>query len=806
MKLSLSWIRDFVDVDLPPAELARRLTDAAAEVEDWEVIGGEWDPALVRVAEVIDVRPHPNADRLKLAIVDAGEGPQQVVCGAPNVAPGQKVAFATEGAMLYDGHSGEPVRLKARAIRGVESAGMVLSERELGLGDDHTGILVLDASARVGRPLVEELGDVVFNISTWANRADQLGVLGMAREIAAILGLPLREPDRSHGSSGRAVEEFVSVSIEDPDLCRRFTASIIENVTIGPSPAWMQQRLLRHGMRPINNLVDITNYVMLETGQPLHAFDYDLVRGHRIIARRAKPGEHLVTLDGVERALDPDMLVICDGEGPIGIAGVMGGGNSEVNEGTKTILLEVANFHPGSIRRTSALLKLRTEASLRFEKGIGPEMAEYAQHRALHLYEQIAGGKVARGLVDVFPGKQPPREIVLTSARIEQVLGIDVPAAEVQRILAALGFNVAAVGDGTFVVRPPFWRPDVAIADDVIEEIIRIYGHDKLPITMLRGTLPEPEFNPVRSMRERIRRLAVALGFQETVNYTLTTREALAKVVPPDDDLRSNPLAVVNPVAAQHRYLRTSLRGDLLRNYAANRSHEEGPLRLFEIGVEYLPNEADLPHEHPVACFVLGGPREGRWARAAGDALDFFDLKGALEAMGHHLRVDVSFEAAEEFGLLPGHVAAIRAGGEKVGIIGQVHPDTAAAFDIDEPVFLAELWVEALARAAREAPAYEPPPRYPPVRQDIAIVVDANLPADRVLQLVRAHRAGDVRLRADIFDEYRGAGIPEGKKSLALALRYQAANRTLTDQDVARIQQGLLARLEQEFGAHLRSG
>ncbi|GAB4321094.1 MAG: phenylalanine--tRNA ligase subunit beta [Dehalococcoidia bacterium] len=708
--------------------------------------------------------------------------------------------------MLFDGHTGERARLKTRAIRGVESAGMVLSERELGLGDDHTGILVLDPSARIGRPLVEHFGDVVFNISTWANRADQLGVLGMAREIAAMLDLPLREPDCSHGDSGHPVEDFVSVTIEDPDLCRRFTASIIEDVKLGPSPEWMQQRLLRHGMRPINNLVDITNYVMLETGQPLHAFDYDLVRGRRIVARRAKPGEHLVTLDGIDRALDPEMLVICDGEGPVGIAGVMGGGNSEVNERTRTILLEVANFHPGSIRRTSALLKLRTEASLRFEKGIGAEMAEYAQHRALHLYEQLAGGRVARGLVDVFPGRQPPPEIVLTGARVEQVLGIAVPAPDVTRILGALGFKVDAVADDTFVVRPPYWRPDVLIADDVIEEIIRIYGHDKLPVTMLRGTLPEPEFNPVRTMRERLRHLAVALGFQETINYTLTTREELAAVVPPDDPVRTQPLSVLNPVAAQHKYLRTSLRGNLLRNYASNRSHEDGALRLFEVGVEYLPVEADLPRERPVVCLVLGGPREGRWARAAGDRLDFFDLKGAIEAMSHHLRVDATFQPAHQFGLLPGHAATVHAAGEQVGLLGQLHPDTAAAFDIDEPVFLAELWVEELARVAREAPAYEPPSRFPPVRQDIAIIVDAGLPAGRVLQLVRAHRAGDVRLTADVFDEYRGPGIPDGKKSLALALRYQASDRTLTDEDVARIQQGLVTRLEKEFGARLRGG
>ncbi|MCC7090053.1 MAG: phenylalanine--tRNA ligase subunit beta, partial [Dehalococcoidia bacterium] len=460
MKLSLNWLREFVDVDLPVPELARRLIDATAEVESWETIGANWEPDKIRVARVLSVEPHPNADRLRLVTVDAGSGTQQVVCGAPNVAPGQKVAFATEGARLRDGHTGESTVLKLRPIRGVESAGMVLSEKELGLSDEHEGILVLPDDAVVGRPLVEVLGDVVFDISTWANRADLLGVLGFGRETAALTGKVLREPDRTYTESGRNVAELVSVTIEAPDLCRRFTASVIEGVTIGPSPAWMQERLQKAGMRPINNVVDITNYVMLETGQPLHAFDYDLVRGKQIVARRAVPGEKLVTLDGIEREFDGEMLLICDGGGPVGIAGIMGGGNSEVSESTKNVLLEVANFRAGSIRRTSTHLKLRTEASLRFEKGIGPEMAEYAQRRALHLFEQLTGGAVAKGLVDVYPGKQPRPAIIVEDERIARVLGIQVPVEDVRRILTDLGFVCHFVPPGRYSVQPPDWRPD----------------------------------------------------------------------------------------------------------------------------------------------------------------------------------------------------------------------------------------------------------------------------------------------------------------------------------------------------------
>ncbi|GIW18451.1 MAG: phenylalanine--tRNA ligase beta subunit [Tepidiforma sp.] len=804
MKISLNWLREYVDVRLPIEELARRITDAVAEVEGWRTIGEMWDPALVRVAKVVAVDPHPNADRLRLATVDTGERTVQVVCGAPNLAVGQTVAFASEGARLFDGHTGEPTRLKLRPIRGVESAGMVLSERELGLSDEHEGILVLPEGTPVGVPLADVLGDVILEVSTWANRADLLGMVGFAREVAALTGGVLREPSREFTASGPAVDGLVSVSIEAPDLCRRFTASVIEGITIGPSPAWMQERLRKAGMRPINNVVDITNYVMLETGQPLHAFDYDLVRGKRIVARRARPGERLVTLDGVEREFDGEMLLICDGEGPVGVAGVMGGGNSEVNDGTTRVLLEVANFRAGSIRRTSTLLKLRTEASLRFEKGLGPEMAMYAQQRALHLFETVCGGRIASGIVDVYPGKEPPRTIVLEAARIAQVLGIEVPVEDVRRILGDLGFIVHHVPPAKYSVQVPSWRPDVEIPDDLVEEIGRIYGYDRLPATMLRGTLPAPEANPVMSLRERLRDLAVALGFQEVINYTLTTREKLALVTDPLDTVRRNPLGVVNPVAAQHAYLRTSLRASALESYAANRRQAEGPLRLFEIGFEYLPVEGDLPIERPVLCAVLGGSREGRWHVGGGEALDFFDAKGAVEAMLGALGVRGTFTAAEEHGLLPGHTAKFGVGSEMAGIVGQVHPETAAAFDIEEPVFLFEVWVEDLVRHLPERPPYQALSRYPAVRMDLAVVVDASVPAGAVLELARSHRSQGVTTRAELFDEYRGPGVPEGKKSLALRLWFRADDRTLTDEEALKVRQGLLARLGREFGAELR--
>ncbi len=806
MKLLLSWLREFVDVDIPPTELKRILLDATAEVESFEVIGADWDPERIRVAKVVAVEPHPNADRLRLATVETGSGRQQVVCGAPNLEVGQKVAFATEGARLFDGHTGEATKLKLRPIRGVDSAGMVLSEKELGLSEDHEGILVLPTDAVPGRPLVEQLGDVLFDISTWANRADLLGVLGLARETAALTGKVLREPDRSFTATGPATSSLVSVTIEDLDLCPRFTASVIQGVTLGPSPAWMQERLLRHAMRPINNVVDITNYVMIETGQPLHAFDYDLVRGKQLIARRAKPGEKLTTLDGIEREFDGEMMLVCDGGGPVSVAGVMGGGNSEVSAATTNVLLEVANWKGGNIRRTSMYLKLRSEAGLRFEKGIGPEMALYAHERALHLFQELAGGTISSGIVDVFPGAAPAPTIILSEEHIARVLGITIPPAEVRRILTDLGCLAHHLPPARFSVQPPYWRPDIRIPEDVIEDVGRIYGYDKLPVAMLSGALPAVEPRPSEDLRERMRDLAAGMGFQEVITYTLTEMSRLARVVDPGDARRMGPLGVINPVAARHKYLRTTLRAGLLETYAANRPHHEGPLRVFEVGPEYLPVEADLPHERPVFCALLGGTRMSRWGRPAEERLDFFDAKGLAEGLLETLGIVATYRASEGFGLLPGHTAAVMAGKEQVGVVAQVHPETASAFDIGEPVFLVELWIEELVPRLPERPDYTPPSRYPEVRTDIALLVDGDLPAGRILEIARSHRSGMVRLKAELFDEYRGPGVAEGKKSVALSLRYQAEDRTLTDADVARIQGGLLTRLQKELGATLRGG
>ena len=696
-------------------------------------------------------------------------------------------------------------RLKLRPIRGVESAGMVLSEKELGLSDDHEGILVLppDASpaghssnSSATSSSTSPRGRTAPTSSAWSDSR---------AKSAALTGQPLREPDRGYAGAGPPAAELVRVEIEDPDLCPRFTASVVQGVTIGPSPAWMQERLLRLGMRPINNVVDITNYVMLETGQPLHAFDYDLVREHRLIARRAKPGERLLTLDGVDARTRRRNAAHLRCGGPLSVAGIMGGGSSEVSDRTTNILLEVANFKRGSIRRTSSRLKLRTEASLALRKGHWPGDRRVRAGprppplRTAHGWHSRDAGWSIIPRENVAPHHRIGGRAHRAGARHRRPGGVSPPAS-----LAALGFVVELVSPARYRVQPPDWRPDVEIPDDLIEDIGRIYGYDKLPATTLRGSLPAAEPRPLQELRERVRDLAASLGFEEVISYTLTDRATLDRVVEPGDPERGDPLGVVNPVAAQHTFLRTSLRAGTLAAYAANRRHDDGPLRLFEIGFEYLPVEADLPHERTVLCAAIGGPRETRWGRPGSERLDFFDAKGAVEGLLASLGIDATFAADAAYGLLPGHTATISAKKSGIGVVAQVHPDTAAQFDIAEPVFLVELWIEPMIAALPERPPYLTPSKFPEVRQDIAILVDEALPADRVLRLARSHRSGGIRVEADVFDEYRGTGVPDGQKSLALRLRYQAPDRTLSDADVARVQAGLIKRLAQDVGATLR--
>lgn len=797
MKVSLKWLREYVDPGIPVKDLARRLTLSVAEVEEVIYTGG-WD-SHVRVGQVLRVEPHPNADRLRLATVTTGGDEQTVVCGAPNIATGQKIAFATEGAELRNGHSGETMVLKASTIRGVRSAGMVLSERELGISENHEGILVLPEDAPLGTPLRDYLGDVVLDLSSWANRPDLLSVLGVAREVAALTGQMVREPDLRYAEEGGAAADRVRVRIDAPDLCRRYLAAVIDKVTVGPSPGWMQERLAAAGMRPINVVVDITNYVMLEYGQPLHAFDYDKVRGHEIVVRRAKPGERMTMIDDIDRALTPDMLMIADGEGSVAVAGVMGGAESEVSEATRTVLLEAASFHGPSVRRTGQALRLRTEASARFEKGLSPDLPELAARRAVQLLVELAGGVAAKGFVDAYPGREQRTPVIAPAARLRQVLGIDIPAAQVRRVLTALGFTVDERPPDTYVVQPPYWRMDVRHADDIAEELIRIIGYDDLPNTTVSGRLPPLLVQPERELRERVKDLLVQAGMQEVITYALVSMEQLRKVLPAEDLAVTPPLRVANPQSMAHEYLRTTKRGSILETVERNlRRPDRAEVAIFEAARVYIPRDGDLPDEEEIVTGAVGGRRADRWGMPSDEPLDFYDAKGYLDALFDGLHLTAHFAPVNEFGFVPGRCAEISVNGERVGVLGQVHPSVRTSFDIDRDVFLFEVRLRPLLPLLAERLIYRPMSRFEALRRDLALMVDAETPS-AALQAAIARTPLVVDVRP--FDEFRGGGLPEGKRSLAFAVTFQAPDRTLADTDVDRALTRLLRQLERDYGA-----
>ncbi|MCX5999836.1 MAG: phenylalanine--tRNA ligase subunit beta [Chloroflexi bacterium] len=536
MKISVNWLRDYVDVALPVKEVAHKLTMSGTEVGATEVVGRSWEKVVV--GHINAVAPHPNADHLTLVTVDLGLEHSTVVCGAPNVRVGDKVPFAKTGAQLMDAHTGKLVQLKRAKIRGIVSDGMACSEKELGISDNHQGLMILPADAPVGMPLAEYLGDAVLDLEVTPNRPDCLSVIGIARELAALTKKSLKVVEPRYEQSGPAIEQLVSVDIAAPDLCHRYCASLIENLKIAPSPAWLQQRLIACGTRPINNIVDVTNYVMLEYGQPLHAFDFDRIGGRKIIVRRASEGEKLVTIDGVERTLAPSMLVIADAGAPMAVAGIMGGTASEVTGATTAVLIESASFLQASIRRTAADLKMRTEASIRFERGTSPDLTMPAIRRATELIVELGHGTAAKGIADVYPGKKDAKRIVLPLSEVERVLGIEVKTAQIIEILTSLGFECQPTSPSEVEVVAPYWRMDVNGSVDLAEELARIVGYDFIPTTMLTGRVPGQHVDPTVRLRERLRDLMVGCGFQEIIGYSLVNKERMSQVAPAREAIR----------------------------------------------------------------------------------------------------------------------------------------------------------------------------------------------------------------------------------------------------------------------------
>ncbi|MQY66726.1 MAG: phenylalanine--tRNA ligase subunit beta, partial [Dehalococcoidia bacterium] len=664
MKVSLKWLEQYVDIDLSPAELADKLTMAGTEAKGWQVIGGNWEGIVV--GQILAINPHPNADRLKLPTVDLGTEQQTVVCGAPNLKVGDKVAFARVGARLIDGHSGQIVQLEAANIRGVASNGMVCSERELGISDYHQDIMVLAAEAKVGTPLADFMGDVIFDLDVTPNRPDCLSVIGIAREVAALTGQKVRLPDISYDETGAPIEEQISIDITAPDLCPRYSASLITGVKIAPSPHWLQQRLLAGGMRPINNVVDVTNFVMLEYGEPLHAFDYNRVRGRKIIVRRAEEGEVLVTLDGAKRPLSPDMLVIADAERAVAVAGVMGGADSEMTGRTTAIVLEAANFNPPSIYQTGYTLGIPSEARMRFERGISPELTIPALRRATRLIIELASGQAAKGIVDAYPGKPEPEPILLSTGEVKRLLGVEFSLGQIKTALVSLGFDCQEAKSASEVKAiAPYWRSDIGLAEDLVEEVARVIGYDRIPVTMPGGEVPRQNPAPIIGFKQEVRRDLAGYGFYEVITYSLTSLDLMNKLLPQPHPLEPEPLRVVRPMSTEQEYLRPSLRANLLAVLEANRRHEEGGIRLFELGRIYIRRPNDLPDEPEMLCGLLAGPRFDESWHGGDEPVDFFDAKGVVEGLLHHLGVEADFKPSDDESLDPAKQAAIVIGDKK---------------------------------------------------------------------------------------------------------------------------------------------
>ncbi|KAF0109098.1 MAG: phenylalanyl-tRNA synthetase beta chain [Anaerolineaceae bacterium] len=849
MKAPLSWLKDFVDIDLSIPELAHLLTMAGMEVEeirilglpmpqagsmDAHVTGLEWDREKIVVASISEVLPHPNADRLVLCKLFDGQQEHVVLTGAPNLFEFKgvgplpkplKVAYAKEGAQIYDGHQEGLVltTLKRAKIRGVDSYSMVCSEKELGISDEHEGILFLEDAAEAGTPLADILGDAVLDVKLLPSYARCASMLGLAREIAAMTGKPLKQPA---GGSRREAEvgDFAEIEITNPEMNPRFVLGLIQNIELRPSPAWAQRRLKLAGMRPINNIVDATNYAMLELGEPLHAFDYEVLVGRiansphkkiKIITRTAKRGEKLTTLDNVERTLDASTVLVCDQAGALSMAGVMGGLESEVGEKTRSVLLEGAAWNFINIRRTARAHALPSEASYRFSRGVHPAMAERGVRRGLDLMQAWAGGTVAPGLVDNYPLPPQAPAIEISPADVKRVLGIDLTIAQIKSMLERLDFHCTLKTEHCLLVTAPDHRLDIGEGvtgkADLVEEIARVHGYDNLPETRMADELPLQLGNPALEKEERARDLLVTQGMQEIVSYRFTTPERESRRLPPGAPPDDKPyVRIANPIAPDKSVLRHSLLASVL-DAAERNARVRERLALFEIGPLFLASEGGgLPDELPRLAIVLSGPRAlPGWQEADTAPMDFYDLKGILTALLDGLRLpEVRFEPAGHPSFHPGKCAKILSGEKQIGIFGELHPQVRERYDwpasFRTPVLAADLDLDTLLGLVPAFRQTEPVPTLPPVLEDLAVVVDETVPAERVAELIR-QAGGKIVTEVRLFDVYRGEKIGAGKKSLAYNLTYQAVTKTFSDRDVAGMRARIVKRLEQELSAALRS-
>lgn len=792
MKIPLSWLDDFIDLPTrDPAEISAILGGLGHEVEGIEVLEADFEGVVV--ARVTGIRPHPQADKVRLATVDFGDGKLEVVCGAWNFDEGATVAYATVGSVLAGGF-----QVGKREIRGVMSPGMIASERELGISDDHEGILLLDDSLDLGADLRQHLPlpDAIFDLSITPNRPDAMSVLGIARDLAAKWDLQLKPLDVELDEKEPGIA--ADITVEDTKGCRRFVAREVRGVTVAPSPLWMRYRLRAAGVRPISNLVDVTNYVMIELGQPIHGFDLDLVAGETLRVHKASPGDILRTLDGIERELSPNDIAISDADDVVSLAGVMGGASSEINDQTSRVLIEAANWDPPSILYTSKRHDLRSEASARFERGVDPSLPDLATKRVAQLLVDVANGEVAAGKVDVYPAPVEPVEVELSPGHVERLLGFAIDGAKCADLLVRLGMKVR--GSDPLHVTVPTYRPDIERPVDLIEEVARLYGYEHVPATVPFGDgggLTESQ-----RRERRLRSLLVGLGLTEANILSFMAADALDTLAIPPSDPRRRAIRVKNPLSAEEEVLRTTLIPGLLKAVAYNRNHDAGPTALFEIGrvffAEPSPDFEKLPAQPKHLAAVLADPTF-RSGLKREPTLTARDAVAVLRRVGAEMGVPIELQPEAVPGYHPGRTARVLIEGENRGTVGELHPAVGRAFGLDQRIAAFEV---ALQPFAAEQPwwQFRSPSTFPPLTFDLAFELPAKVPAADLVAATAA-AAGNTLEQAAVFDEYQ---LDADRKSLAIRIKLRASDRTLTDSEAADVRAGIIARVSAELDGKLR--
>jgi phenylalanyl-tRNA synthetase beta chain len=800
LRISFNWLKEFVDIELTVQQISDRLTMAGLEVEGLEYLG-EGIKGVV-VGRIMSTKPHPNADKLTLCEVDNGAEVLSIVCGAKNMKAGDKVPLAQVGATLPGG-----MKIEKAKLRGIASFGMLCSEKELGLAKEASGLMILPGDAVVGEDIVKAVGldDWAMEINVTPNRPDCLCILGIAREAAALTRQPLKLPKFKITETGSPIGGRMKVTVEDGELCPRYAGRLITGIKVGPSPLWMQRRLQAVGVRSTNNVVDATNFVMMELGQPLHAFDYRLLAGQEIIVRGAQKGEMFTTLDGVDRELSEGMLLICDVKRPVALAGVMGGQNSEVTDETTDIFLESAYFNPSSVRKTSKKLGLHTEASHRFERGTDPEGVINALGRAAAMIAELAGGETATGAIDEYPDPVNMPVVTLRTSRVNALLGVDLDKDEIADIMNRLRIKVHEEGPESLLLQAPTFRPDLTREIDFVEEAARVHGYGKIKSSMPEYRMAAEEQDKTRAASARARAAMYDSGFSEVINYSFMDPRDFDKLGLPEDDFRRKTVTLQNPLSVEQSVMRTSLLPSLLSNLSWNLSRGVKDLKIFELSRVFLRTGTGLPNEPLNIGGLACGIKSAELWEGKDKGMDFYDMKGAVEQLLDVLRVpNVVFTAAEDMPILhPGKAARLMVGGRGAGYIGQVHPDVTGRYDLPPEVYVFELDLQSLIEVGPEEVSYKPLPRYPAVERDIAVIVPADVTSFAVLKTIESLKLGlvdDVRL----FDYYEGKPIPAGMKSLAYSITYRSPERTLTDEEVNLVHKKVVEALKDRLGAEIR--